>query len=78
MKLFSGVTNGEVQMRTSYHILKKIQERVELYQIKNVEYDQERKRVDNLATLLSSNLMRDTENNKITFKGDLKVPEFLF
>ena len=78
MKLFSGVTNGEVQMRTSYHILKKSQEMVELYQIKNVEYDQERERVDNSATSLSSNLMRDAENNKITFKGDLKVPEFLF
>ena len=35
--------------------------------------------MDNSATLLSSNLMHHAENNnKITFKGDLKVLEFLF
>ena len=69
-------SNGDITMRSTYHLFKPAKEKVKTYQIKNTEYGTAVTEAVN-NTSLSSNLARD-DDQKIIMKDDLKVPEFLF
>ena len=84
----SNASNGDIEMRSTYHIFKPARDLITNYKINNTEFsahsDNQEVVTNTTATpacaTLSANLAQIREENRtqIVLKSDNKIPEFLF